>query len=66
MAGLWGGVWGRGWRRVGRGEGRCRVCPYRSVEGKVKAVCEGVRGQAQGLPLPEIWVGTEEAPRTGV
>ena len=32
----------------------------------MKAACEGVRGQAQGLPLPKFWVGTEEAPRMGV
>ena len=29
-------------------------------------MCEGVRGQAQGLPLPEIWVGTEGTARMGV
>ena len=63
--GISGVVWGRGWRRVGE-EGRHKACPYRWVEGGVKAACEGVRGQAQGLPLPEFWVGTEGAPHTGV
>ena len=66
-------------KRVARkGSGRHKACPYRrlgdgtegtarmGVGGQALAETEGVRGQAQGLPLPEIWVGAEETARTGV
>ena len=43
-----------------------RPGPTGGLRGEVKAACEGVRGQAQGLPLPEIWVGTEETTRMEV
>ena len=58
--------------------GRHKACPWLGTEGSggdgaygsgrggrglALAEIEGVRGQAQGLPLPEIWVGAEETAR---
>ena len=41
------------------------ACPYRGGEGKSMAMGLRVRGQAQGLPLPEVEGGMEGVARKG-
>ena len=53
----YGAGWGVAEVAQGRREDRHKACPYRSWVGGKGGGAGGARGQAQGLPLPELGGG---------